>query len=96
MATSPVSDSQRPPKTCQTCEPKSRLKMKIPSLLMKTAIGLIGALILVCICIPACIFFGTLWQKTSSVPGGVRWQRAPRSRARARCMKQASPATATA
>jgi len=37
---------------------------------MKTAIGLIGALILVCICIPACIFFGTLWQKTSSVPGG--------------------------
>jgi hypothetical protein len=37
---------------------------------MKAAVGLIGVLILVCICISACIFFGTLWQKTSSVPGG--------------------------
>ena len=31
---------------------------------------MIGVLILVCICIAACIFLGTLWQKTSSVPGG--------------------------
>ena len=31
---------------------------------------MIGVLILVCICITACIFLGTLWQKTSSVPGG--------------------------
>ena len=37
---------------------------------MKAAVGLIGVLVLVCICIPACIFLGTLWQKTSSVPGG--------------------------
>jgi hypothetical protein len=36
---------------------------------MKVAVRVTGALILASICMPACMLFGTLWQKASNVPG---------------------------
>jgi len=38
---------------------------------MKAAAGLLGVFILACVCFSACMLLATLWQKTSSVPGGT-------------------------